>query len=49
MTMQKNIIKTAQSKNINLIADAVPTINKIHKKLGGVEVITRHEWRFNNE
>jgi len=44
--MQKNIIKTAQSKKMDLISDAIPEINHIHKKLGGVLVTLRNIKEF---
>lgn len=41
--MQKNIIKTAKHKNLILVADAVPSIKPIYKKLGAVATLTRYE------
>lgn len=44
--MQKNIIKTAQSKKMDLISDAIPEMLEIHKKLGGVLVTQRNIKEF---
>jgi len=41
--MQKNIIETAKYKDLILVADAVPEIKPIYKKLGGVVTLTKHE------
>lgn len=40
--LQKNLILTAKTKKLNLIADAVQDIEGIYKKLGGVKTSTRY-------